>query len=120
MTNLLAKPTLRVDDVACFFDVSPSWFDRTVMRKPQRTLKAVDGLSFVIPRGTTFSIVGESGCGKSTLARLVVGLYQPTRGRLSFANGSGRDGLVRTQMIFQDPFASLNPRWRVGAIIAEP
>ncbi|TGQ77074.1 ATP-binding cassette domain-containing protein [Mesorhizobium sp. M8A.F.Ca.ET.207.01.1.1] len=120
MTNLLAKPALRVDDVACFFDVSPSWFDRTVMRKPQRTLKAVDGLSFVIPRGTTFSIVGESGCGKSTLARLVVGLYQPTRGTLSFANGSGRDGLVRTQMIFQDPFASLNPRWRVGAIIAEP
>ncbi|RWC33565.1 ABC transporter ATP-binding protein [Mesorhizobium sp.] len=120
MTNALAKPTLRVDDVACFFDVSPSWFDRTVMRKPQRTLKAVDGLSFVIPRGTTFSIVGESGCGKSTLARMVVGLYQPTRGTLSFANGSGRDGFVRTQMIFQDPFASLNPRWRVGAIIAEP
>ncbi|MET3577212.1 peptide/nickel transport system ATP-binding protein [Mesorhizobium robiniae] len=120
MTNALAKPTLCVDDVACFFDVSPSWFDRTVMRKPRRTLKAVDGLSFLIERGTTFSIVGESGCGKSTLARLVVGLYQPTRGALSFASGSGRDGFVRTQMIFQDPFASLNPRWRVGAIIAEP
>jgi peptide/nickel transport system ATP-binding protein len=120
MTTALAKPTLSVDGVSCFFDVSPSWFDRTIMRKPRRSLKAVDGLSFAIPRGTTFSIVGESGCGKSTLARLVVGLYQPTRGTLSFANGSGRDGFVRTQMIFQDPFASLNPRWRVGAIIAEP
>lgn len=116
----LAQPTLRVEDIACHFDVSPSWFDRTVMRKPERTLKAVDGLSFAIPRGTTFSIVGESGCGKSTLARLVVGLYQPTRGSLSFATGSGSDGSVRTQMIFQDPYASLNPRWRVGDIIAEP
>jgi len=115
-----AQPTLSVKDIACWFDVSPSWFDRTVLRRPERMLKAVDGLSFSIPRGTTFSIVGESGCGKSTLARLVVGLYRPTRGTLAFAAGSGRDGNVRTQMIFQDPFASLNPRWRIGAIIAEP
>ncbi|MFI0843749.1 ABC transporter ATP-binding protein [Mesorhizobium sp. IMUNJ 23232] len=118
--NALARPTLEVQDIACWFDVSPSWFDRAVLRKPRRTLKAVDGLSFVIPRGTTFAIVGESGCGKSTLARMVVGLYAPTRGTMSFANGAGRDGHVRTQMIFQDPFASLNPRWRVGDIIAEP
>lgn len=114
------KPTLEVSDIACHFDVSPSWFDRTVLRRPELMLKAVDGLSFSIPRGTTYAIVGESGCGKSTLARMVVGLYKPTRGTLAFAPGRGRDGLVRTQMIFQDPFASLNPRWRVDAIVAEP
>ena len=116
----MTAATLAVQDIACWFDVKPSWIDRTFLRKPVLTIRAVDGLSFAIPRGTTFSIVGESGCGKSTLARLVVGLYRPTQGTITFAKGAGRDGNVRTQMIFQDPYASLNPRWTVGRIIAEP
>ncbi len=91
-----------------------------MLRKPVRTVKAVDGLTFAIPRGTTYAVVGESGCGKSTLARLVVGLHAPSRGGIRFAAGAGRDGRVRAQMIFQDPFASLNPRWTVGRIVAEP
>ncbi|MCC6470347.1 MAG: ATP-binding cassette domain-containing protein [Alphaproteobacteria bacterium] len=114
---------LTVEDAACWFDVSPPWLARVVERRPRRLLKAVDGVSFTVRRGTTFSIVGESGCGKSTLARLVVGLIQPTRGRLSFGRvdeAAGAGAAPRVQMIFQDPYASLNPRWRVADIIAEP
>ena len=114
------QPALSADDIACWFHLPQSWVDRAVLRQPERVVKAVDGVSFRIPRGTTFSIVGESGCGKSTVARMVVGLQAPTRGRFTFAPGRGRSGRLRTQMIFQDPFASLNPRWRVGDIVAEP
>jgi peptide/nickel transport system ATP-binding protein len=114
---------LRVDDAACWFDVSPPWLSRVIERRPRRVLKAVDGVSFAVRRGTTFSIVGESGCGKSTLARLVVGLIRPTRGTLAFGSiaQSGSAAVApRVQMIFQDPYASLNPRWRVADIVAEP
>ena len=114
---------LAVEDVACWFDVSPPWLARVIERKPQRILRAVDGVSFKVRRGTTFSIVGESGCGKSTLARMVVGLTQPTRGTMRLSTVRGLDGTMerpRVQMIFQDPYASLNPRWRVADIIAEP
>jgi len=110
---------LRADDLACWFDVSPPWLERTLSRQPEQTLKAVDGVSLAVPRGTTLSIVGESGCGKSTLAKLLVGLVAPTRGKLEYGrNRSG--GVLHPQMIFQDPYASLNPRWRVGNIVAEP
>ncbi len=120
---------LEAQDVAKFFDVSPPWLNRVIQGEKRAILKAVDGVSFTIPKGQTFSLVGESGCGKSTVARLVVGLYQPTRGRIVF---EGNDlsqlkrqeeiGPVRRrfQMIFQDPYASLNPRWRVTDIVAEP
>ncbi len=64
--------------------MSPPWLSRVIERRPRRVLKAVDGVSFAVRRGTTFSIVGESGCGKSTLARMVVGLIRPTRGTLAF------------------------------------
>jgi len=111
---------LDVVDLARWFDVSPPWLTRVLERKPKRILKAVDGVSFSVPRGSTFAIVGESGCGKSTIARLAVGLHPPTRGELKFAHGAGRDGRMRAQMIFQDPYACLNPRWRVKDIIAEP
>ena len=114
---------LSVEGAACWFDVSAPWLSRVSERRPRRTLKAVDGVSFGVRRGTTFSIVGESGCGKSTLARLVVGLIQPTRGTLRFGSVEDSDGRPvrpRVQMIFQDPYASLNPRWRVGDIVAEP
>ena len=92
-------------------------------------LKAVDGIDFAIARGETFALVGESGCGKSTVARVMVGLHAPTRGRILFDGadlaqprpGAQRRALRRRlQMIFQDPYASLNPRWRVRDIVAEP
>ena len=100
-----------------------------IERKPRLLLRAVDGVSFEIERGQTLALVGESGCGKSTVARLLVGLYAPTRGAFSFdgedahaayETPEGRKLRRRIQMIFQDPYASLNPRWRVEDIIAEP
>ncbi|HEV7286291.1 MAG TPA: oligopeptide/dipeptide ABC transporter ATP-binding protein [Kaistia sp.] len=115
-----SQSALEVQDLARWFDVSAPWLTRVIERKPKRILKAVDGVSFSVPRGSTFAIVGESGCGKSTIARLAVGLYHPTRGEMNFAHGAGRDGRMRAQMIFQDPYACLNPRWRVKDIIAEP
>src|SRR5450432_1912054 len=120
------SPLLELVDVARYFDVSAPWLNRMLERKPRQVLKAVDGVSFTIAKGETLGLVGESGCGKSTVARLIVGLYHPTRGTISF-RGTRIDGgepplaLRRAmQMIFQDPYASLNPRWRVRDIIAEP
>jgi len=117
---------LETRDLARFFDVSRPALQRMLAREGRRTLRAVDGVSFSIPKGTTLSLVGESGCGKSTVARLVVGLYGVTRGEIRFDGQSlaeaRRDPAQRSrmQMIFQDPYASLNPRWRVLDIIAEP
>jgi ABC-type dipeptide/oligopeptide/nickel transport system ATPase subunit len=105
-----------VDDVSCWFDVSAPWLNRVLEGKPRRTLRAVDGVSFEVERGATLSLVGESGCGKSTIARLLVGLHKPTKGSVRFPHGEE----PRVQMIFQDPYASLNPRWRVRDIVAEP
>ena len=94
--------------------------------EPHRFLRAVNDVSFAIQAGTTLSLVGESGCGKSTIARLCVGLYTPKRGEIRFEGMTlaevRKQGGVRRQMnmIFQDPYASLNPRWKVIDIIAEP
>ena len=116
-------------DLAKTFDVSAPWLNRVLEGKPRQLLHAVDGVSFEIQRGQTLALVGESGCGKSTVARLLVGLYEATRGGLTF---DGQDAHAafkspqakamrkRIQMIFQDPYASLNPRWTVEAIIGEP
>jgi peptide/nickel transport system ATP-binding protein len=117
-----------VDDIAKVFDVSPPWLNRVIERKPRTLLRAVDGVSFSIARGETLALVGESGCGKSTVARMLVGLYAPTRGRIHFegtelstlSTPTGRPLRAKLQMIFQDPYASLNPRWKVADIIAEP
>ena len=119
---------VRVQDLAKYFDASKPLLNRLIEREGRQILKAVDGVSFDIPKGQTFSLVGESGCGKSTIARCVVGLYRPNRGSVLF---DGVDIIPlgdremmpyrrRFQMIFQDPYASLNPRWRVEDIIAEP
>ena len=81
-------------------------------------VRAVDGVDLDIPRGRTLGLVGESGCGKSTFGRAIVGLTAPTGGKIRFPGREGRDR--RIQMIFQDPYASLNPRMTIGAIIAEP
>jgi peptide/nickel transport system ATP-binding protein len=104
---------LKLESVSRDFDVSRPWLNRVIERQPRQLLRAVDRVSFEVQPGETLALVGESGCGKSTVARLIVGLYAPTEGRLEFR---GR----RMQMIFQDPYASLNPRWRVRDIIAEP
>jgi peptide/nickel transport system ATP-binding protein len=104
---------LRLEAVSRDFDVSQPWLNRVIEREPRRLLRAVDDVSFEVASGETLALVGESGCGKSTVARLMVGLYAPTSGRIAF---HGR----RMQMIFQDPYASLNPRWRVRDIVAEP
>lgn len=92
----MPEPLLRACGLARYFDVSPPWLNRVLERKPRAVLKAVDGVDFEIGRGETFSLVGESGCGKSTVARLAVGLYRPTRGRIEFdgtdPRRSGRDG----------------------------
>ncbi len=124
-----AAPLVRATDLAKTFDVSAPWLNRVIERQPRLLLRAVDGVSFDIPRGQTLALVGESGCGKSTVARLLVGLYEPTRGgfefdgqdaHAAFKTPAGRVLRRRIQMIFQDPYASLNPRWRVEDIIAEP
>ena len=122
------SPLVDLADVAKYFDVSAPWLNRVLERQGRKLLHAVDGVSFQIHAGETLALVGESGCGKSTIARLIVGLYAPTRGMIRFDGqdtsilraAAGRTLRRRLQMIFQDPYASLNPRWTVGDIVAEP
>jgi peptide/nickel transport system ATP-binding protein len=123
------KPLLEVRDLARTFDVSRPWLNRVLEGGSRQLLKAVDGVSFSIKRGETLSLVGESGCGKSTVARLICGLYTPTRGSVlldgvDLASITNRTDMLamrrRFQMIFQDPYASLNPRWHVQDIVSEP
>jgi len=106
-------PLLSLRGVSRDFDVSRPWLNRVIEGEPRRMLRAVDAVDLEVNPGETLALVGESGSGKSTVARLIVGLYAPTSGAVAF---SGR----RMQMIFQDPYASLNPRWRVRDIVAEP
>ena len=117
------EPLVRVQDLKMYFDVDEKMFSRH-----KRTLKAVDGVSFGIERGRTFGLVGESGCGKTTVGRTIVRLYTPTDGAIYY---DGKDIAKldnkqiapyrrKMQMIFQDPYASLDPRMTVGDIIAEP
>lgn len=117
------EPLVRVQDLKMYFDVDKKMFSRH-----KRTLKAVDGVSFGIERGRTFGLVGESGCGKTTVGRTIVRLYTPTDGEIYY---DGKDIAKldnkqiapyrrKMQMIFQDPYASLDPRMTVGDIIAEP
>lgn len=122
-------PLVQAHDLAKTFDVSPPWLNRVIEGKPRQLLNAVDGVSFDIVKGQTLALVGESGCGKSTVAKLLVGLYRPTRGGLTFdgqdahaafKTPDGRKLRRRIQMIFQDPYASLNPRWIVEDIVGEP
>jgi peptide/nickel transport system ATP-binding protein len=121
-------PLVRVQDLARRFDVSAPWLNRVLERLPRQVVHAVDGVDFEIERGTTLALVGESGCGKSTVARLLVGLIEPSAGAIHFdgqplagLQGAARRALQRRlQMIFQDPYASLNPRWTVEDIVAEP
>src|SRR5436309_11496445 len=111
------------------FDVSKPWLNRLLEGGHLEFLKAVDGVTFDIAKGETFALVGESGSGKTTVARMVVGLLPPTSGEVIIDRVSMSDAgqlqarqrlRRRIQMIFQDPYASLNPRLRVDAIVAEP
>ena len=124
-----ATPLVQVRNLRRVFDVSPPLLNRVLEGKPKQFLRAVDDVSFDIARGETFALVGESGSGKSTVARMVVGLLEPTAGEVTIdgvnmtdrASGAARRAVRRRlQMIFQDPYASLNPRWRVDRIVAEP
>jgi peptide/nickel transport system ATP-binding protein len=119
-------PILEATGVTHDFDVSAPALQRLLSGEKRQFLRAVNDVSFAIAAGTTLSLVGESGCGKSTVARLCVGLYKPRSGEIRFEGmtlaEARKQGRVRRQMnmIFQDPYASLNPRWRVTDIVAEP
>ncbi|MCJ2112167.1 ATP-binding cassette domain-containing protein [Methylobacterium sp. E-025] len=122
-------PYVEVEGLRRLFDVSKPWLNRMIERQPKQWLKAVDGVAFTIERGETFALVGESGSGKSTVARMVVGLLPPSAGDVRITgvsmtdpaqNAARRRLRRRIQMVFQDPYASMNPRWRVGRIVAEP
>lgn len=113
----MAEPLVRIENVAQHFIVGKD-----------KILKAVDGVSFSIQKGETFGLVGESGCGKSTLGRTVIGLYHPTKGSIYFdgieinARKTPKQAAElsrRMQMIFQDPYTSLNPRMKIMDIVAE-
>ncbi len=128
-----AQELLRLENLSRHFDISGSLLDQLSFQNGRITRKqavvcAVNDVSCSIRQGETLAVVGESGCGKSTLARTVVGLYPPTKGRI-FYRGERIDALppdqqrgyrARMQMIFQDPYASLNPRMRVAQTLEEP
>ncbi len=125
----MTDPLVQVSNLTRLFDVSKPWLNRVIEREEKKYLRAVDDVSFEIRKGETFGLVGESGSGKSTVAKIVVGLIPPTEGNIviegiDIADRSRAAEMTamrrRIQMIFQDPFASLNPRWRVDKIISEP
>lgn len=125
----MSTPLVRLRGLGKRFEVSAPWLQRLVRGQPRQWLQAVSDISLDVARGENLALVGESGCGKSTLARLLVGLYTPSSGQVLFDGAdlhqslAGVDGQAlrrRMQMIFQDPYASLNPRWRVSDIVAEP
>lgn len=128
MSQSDSNALIEVSHLSRDFDVSKPWLNRLIERQSRRYLRAVDDVSFTIKKGETLALVGESGSGKSTLAKMLLGLLKPSTGSVKF------DGQIiqtetsnemqalrkRFQMIFQSPYASLNPRWKVGDIIAEP
>jgi peptide/nickel transport system ATP-binding protein len=125
----MSAALVQATDLRRVFDVSKPWLNRVLEGGQLEYLKAVDGVSFRIAKGETFALVGESGSGKTTVARMVVGLLPPSSGEViidgvsmtAAKQAQARQKLRRRiQMIFQDPYASLNPRLRVDAIVSEP
>lgn len=122
MTDI--KPLIVVDGLKKYFPVSSG----LVFRKKAGFVRAVDGISFSIAKGETLGLVGESGCGKTTAGRTILNLYTPTEGKIvidgqeltSADKHELKEFRRKTAMIFQDPYASLNPRWTVSAIVSEP
>src|SRR5215471_6738129 len=126
---LVQVPLVQVNNISRVFDLSRPWLERLTQRLPRQFLVAAANISFSIDRRETFGLVGESGSGKSTIARMIVGLIAPSGGDVVIDGISMTDRahLVRRQkvrqriqMVFQDPYSSLNPRWRAFDIIAEP
>jgi peptide/nickel transport system ATP-binding protein len=126
---MTTAPFVQVEKLGRVFDVSGRWLNRVIEGAPRRLLQAAADVTFAIERRETFALVGESGSGKSTVARMVVGLISPTTGDVVIDGVSMTDPRQaperqrlrrRIQMIFQDPYASLNPRWRARDIVAEP
>ncbi len=122
-------PLVSIKGLTRVFDVSKPLLNRIIERLPKRMLTAVSDVNLDIPERTTYALVGESGSGKSTIGKMVVGLLKPSKGEITIQGtnlfsrqDSAGIAAVRSdiQMIFQDPFASLNPRWKVRRIIAEP
>ena len=122
-------PLVKVENLGRVFDVSRPWLNRLTEGLPRQLLPAVADVSFTIARRETFALVGESGSGKSTVAKMMVGLVAPTTGEVVIDGVSMTDPRQeaerrrlrrRIQMVFQDPYASLNPRWRARDIVAEP
>jgi peptide/nickel transport system ATP-binding protein len=119
-----AGPLVELEDVKLYFPIKSG----LVLDRHVGDVRAVDGVSLTIRRGETLGLVGESGCGKSTVGRTILRLYKPTAGRIVFdgrditnlGEGDLRPLRRRMQMVFQDPFASLNPRHSVGRIVGEP
>jgi len=117
-------PLLEVEDLAVWFPIT----EGIIFERHVGDVRAVDGVSFSVRRGETLGLVGESGCGKSTTGRAIVRLYKPTRGAIRFdgTDMAGLEGAAlrkmrsRMQMVFQDPYASLDPRMNVAGIVAEP
>ncbi len=110
----MSENIIEVRDLNKYFVVKHSFWG-----KPTMYLKAVDGVNLTISKGKTLGLVGESGCGKSTLGRTMIGLYRATSGKVFYA-GREKQGIDKEiQMIFQDPYASLNPRMTVGDIVGE-
>ena len=120
----MGEPLVTVTDLKMYFPVTAG----TIIQKKVADVKAVDGISFHVNRGETLGLVGESGCGKSTTGRAILQLYRPTDGSVNFdgteltqiKGGALRSFRRRMQMIFQDPYSSLNPRMNVHNIVAEP
>jgi oligopeptide/dipeptide ABC transporter ATP-binding protein len=123
-TAVASKTLLDVRDLKMHFPLTSG----IILQRVVGYVRAVDGISFTIERGQTLGLVGESGSGKTTIGRTIVRLYKPTGGQMLFDNvdlaklqGEAlRQARRRVQMIFQDPYASLNPRYTIGSLIAEP
>ena len=119
----MSAPLLEVNDLKKYFDAGSG-----LLRLNRARVYAVDGVSFSIDRGETLALVGESGCGKSTVGRCILRLVDLTDGQVSLAgqriddmaSGTLRPLRRRIQVVFQDPFSSLNPRMRVKQLLAEP